>query len=59
VGGTTNLREGTIVPQVTLVGEAIANKSKLAFFDVLLDWVENLFLGDLITKAITVSKVGL
>jgi hypothetical protein len=43
----TNLGECTIVPQVTFVGEAVANKSEFAFFNVLLDWVELFFLGDL------------
>lgn len=43
----TYLGEGTIVPQVTLVGKAVANVSKLALLDVLLDRVEELLLGDL------------
>lgn len=42
------LREGTIVPEVPLVGEAVANKSELALLDVLLDGVEQLVLGDLL-----------
>jgi hypothetical protein len=37
------LREGTIVPQVTLVGEAVADESKLALLDILLNRVEKLF----------------
>jgi hypothetical protein len=37
------LREGTIVPQVTLVREAVADESKLALLDVLLNRVEKLF----------------
>jgi hypothetical protein len=37
------LREGTVVPQVTLVGEAVADESKLALLDVLLNRVEKLF----------------
>jgi hypothetical protein len=36
------LREGTVVPQVTLVGEAVADESKLALLDVLLNRVEEL-----------------
>jgi hypothetical protein len=32
------------------VWEAVADKSKLALLDVLLDWVERLFLGDLKQK---------
>jgi hypothetical protein len=41
------LGEGTVVPDVTLVGEAVADKSKLSLLDVLLDRVEELVLGDL------------
>jgi hypothetical protein len=37
------LRKCTIVPQITLVGEAIADESKLALLDVLLNRVEKLF----------------
>ena len=37
------LRKGTIVPQVTLVGEAVADESKLALLDILLNRVEKLF----------------
>lgn len=47
VGILPGLGEGTIVPQVTLVGKAVANVSKLALLDVLLDRVEELLLGDL------------
>ncbi len=35
----THPREGTIVPEVTLVREAVADESKLSFLDVLLDRV--------------------
>jgi hypothetical protein len=31
------LREGTIVPEISLVGETVANESKLALLDILLD----------------------
>jgi hypothetical protein len=41
------LGEGTVVPEVTLVGEAVSDVSKLALLDVLLDGVEELLLGDL------------
>ena len=34
------LREGTIVPEVTLVGEAVAHETEFALLDVLLDRVE-------------------
>jgi hypothetical protein len=42
------LGEGTIVPQVALVGEAVADEAKLALLDVLLDGVQELILGDLV-----------
>jgi hypothetical protein len=32
------LREGTVVPEVALVGEAIADESQLALLDILLLW---------------------
>jgi hypothetical protein len=41
------LREGTIVPEVTLMGEAVADEAEFALLDVLLDRVEGLLLGDL------------
>lgn len=41
------LGEGAVVPQVSLVGEAVADIAKLALLDVLLDGVEELVLGDL------------
>jgi hypothetical protein len=41
------LRESTVVPEVTLVREAIADEAKLALLDVLLDGVELLLLRDL------------
>jgi len=46
-GFGTDLGEGTVVPDVTLVREAVANESQLALFDVLLDRVEGLIFGDL------------
>jgi hypothetical protein len=42
------LGESTIVPQVALVGEAVADEAELALLDVLLDGVQELVLGDLI-----------
>ena len=41
------LREGTVVPEVTLVGEAVADEAELSLLDVLLDGVQELLLGDL------------
>ena len=32
--------EGTVVPEITLVREAVADESKLALLDILLDWVQ-------------------
>ena len=32
--------EGTIVPKITLVWEAVTNETKLALLDILLDWVK-------------------
>lgn len=46
---STYLGEGTVVPEVTLVGEAVANVAELALLGVLLDGVEELLLGDLNT----------
>lgn len=47
VGVLPGLGEGTVVPQVTLVGEAVADVSKLTLLGVLLDGVEEFLLGDL------------
>jgi len=47
VGVLPGLGEGTVVPEVTLVGEAVSDVSKLALLDVLLDGVEEFLLGDL------------
>lgn len=47
VGSNPYLGEGTVVPQVTLVGEAVADVAKLALLNVLLDGVQELLLGDL------------
>jgi hypothetical protein len=44
---SSHLREGTVVPEVALVGEAVADEAELALLDVLLDGVELLLLGDL------------
>lgn len=44
------LRKGTIVPEVALVRETVANVSKLALLDILLDRVKEFFLGDLQDK---------
>lgn len=41
------LGEGAVVPEVSLVGEAVADEAELALLDILLDGVEELLLGDL------------
>jgi hypothetical protein len=41
------LWEGAVVPEITLVWEAVADETKLSLLDVLLDWVEKFLLGDL------------
>lgn len=47
VGVLPGLGEGTVVPEVTLVGEAVADETQLALLGVLLDGVERLLLGNL------------
>lgn len=46
----SNLRKGTIVPQIAFVREAIADESKLALLDVLFDWVEEFLFGNLLRR---------
>lgn len=41
------LGEGTVVPQVALVGETVADVAELALLDILLDGVQELLFGDL------------
>ena len=45
--GATHLGEGAVVPDVAVVGEAVADVAEAALLDVLLDGVERLLLGDL------------
>jgi hypothetical protein len=47
VGVLPGAGEGTVVPEVTLVGEAVADEAQLALLGVLLDGVQELVLGDL------------
>jgi len=47
LGVFPSLRESTIVPQISLVGETIADVAKLALLDVLLDGVQVFFLANL------------
>lgn len=42
-----NLREGAVVPNVTVVGEAVTNETQTTLLDVLFDGIERLLLGDL------------
>ena len=41
------LWEGTVVPEVSLVWEAVADEAQLALLGVLENWVEGVLLGDL------------
>ena len=41
------MRESTIVPDVTMVGEAVANVTQSTLLDILFDGVEGLFFRDL------------
>jgi hypothetical protein len=50
VGVFPGLRQGTVVPDIALVGEAVADETKLALLDVLLDRVQSIFLGDLVLQ---------
>jgi hypothetical protein len=45
-----SLWEGSVIPEVTLVGEAITDKANLSLLDVLLDRIEELLLGNLNAK---------
>jgi hypothetical protein len=47
VGVLPGLGEAAVVPEVALVGEAVADEAQLALLSVLLDGVEGLLLGDL------------
>jgi hypothetical protein len=58
IGVLPSLGEGTVVPQVTLVGEAVTDVTKLALLDVLLDGVEKLLLGDLERRLSSVRRAG-
>ena len=46
---STDLGEGTVVPEVSLVREAVANIAELALLDILFDGIEGLLLADLCT----------
>ena len=52
IGILPGLREGAVIPEVALVGEAVSNESKLALLGVLFDRVKLLVFGDL--KALSV-----
>jgi hypothetical protein len=51
--------EGTVVPEVALVGEAVADETELALLSVLLDGVEEVILGDLYVSGDAISMGGL
>ena len=42
----TDLGESTIIPDVPVVGEAVAHVAQATLFDVLLDGIERLLLGN-------------
>ena len=48
VGVLPGLGEGTVVPEIALVGEAVADEAQLALLGVLLDGVISLVLADLL-----------
>lgn len=50
------LGEGTVVPEISLVGEAVAHEAELTLLDVLLDRVQRLLLADL--DAMSVSGLS-
>ena len=41
------LRESAIVPKIAFMWEAVPNKTELPLLDILLDWIEGFFFGDL------------
>jgi len=42
-----HLRESTVIPDIAVVREAVANEAQTALLDVLLDRVKGFLLGDL------------
>ena len=46
-GDRTHLRESTVVPDVAMMGETVANVTQSTLLDILLDGVEGLFFTDL------------
>lgn len=52
------LGEGSVVPQVALVWETVADIAKLALFDVLLDGIECFLFGDLLKLGILDTLTG-
>ena len=43
----TNLRESTVIPNVAVVGETVANETQTTLLDVLLNGIEGIPFGDL------------
>jgi hypothetical protein len=52
------LGEGTVVPEVALVGEAVADEAELALLRVLLNGVQGLLLGDLLALSVACRQRG-
>ncbi len=44
------LWKGAVVPEITMMWEAVAHEAELALFDVLLNRVEGFFLRDLLSS---------
>lgn len=54
-GVQSYLGQGAVIPEVSLVREAVADVAELALLDVLLDGVERLLLGDLHGASVSVD----
>jgi hypothetical protein len=52
------LWESTVVPEITLVWEAVTDEAELALLDILLDWVEGFLLGDLCRRDVSYIDLG-
>lgn len=48
MGGNIYLRECPVIPKIAFMGKAVTDKTKFVLFNVLLDWIQVLFLGDLV-----------
>lgn len=55
---SSHLREGTVIPEVALVGKAVSHKAELALLNVLLDGVERLLFADLFRQSVMMLRCG-